>query len=323
MKKNTAQCVLTGLAMCITALFGCGGETGPEFGAVSFSPDGKEIVFPYTRGKTSFLFSAEIQDGNASRLTKSDCQEENDPTFSPSGNAIAYSCSGHIHLVKRDGSEIQGIVPSDGRDAFPRFSPDGQKLYFARYGYYGNYSPIAQSSAHEWNIFVIDMSDRKIESLTNENFYGVGELSISPDGKEMMVTTLDQGILVYSTAGGAKIQKIDPLVHSVSPNGGKELANAQFTPDGKSIFFMSASTGTDGFDYDVYKMDLKTGALEQLTRQNGYSTGLRVSPDGKSAIFEKWSKNWRSVPVRPTLQILNLSTGELTKLNIAFKNREN
>jgi Tol biopolymer transport system component len=304
-------------------LFGCGGETSPEFGPVTFSPDGKEVVFPYTKGKTSFLFKAAVQGGNASRLTKSDCQEEYDPAFSPSGDAIAFSCSGHIQLAKRDGSEIQELVPSDGKDAFPRFSPDGQRLYFARYGYYGNYSPIAQPSAHEWNIFVINLPDRKIEELTNENFYGIGELSIFPDGKEMIVTTLDQGILVYSTTGGTKIRKVDPPVHSASPSGGKELTNAQYTTDGRSIFFMSASTGINGFDYDVYKMDLKTGALEQLTKQNGYSTELRVSPDGKSAIFEKWSKNWRSDPVRPALYLLNLNTRELTKLNIEFKNRDN
>ena len=293
-KKHIAEWVFPGAVIYIylTLIVGCGGGSSPEFGPVTFSPDGREIVFPYINGNTSFLFKASLQDGIASRLTKSDCREEFSPAFSPTGDAIAFSCSGHINLAKSDGSQIQELVPSEGKDASPRFSPDGQNLYFARYGYYGNYSPIAPPSAHEWNIFVINLPDKKIKTLTNENFYAIAELSISPDGKDMLVTSVDQGILVYSTAGGTKLRRFDPSVRSATSNGDKELTDAQYAPDGNSILFMSASTGTDGFDYDVYKMDLKTGALEQLTKKNGYSTNLRVSPDGKSAIFEKWSKNW-------------------------------
>ncbi len=170
---------------------------------------------------------------------------------------------------------------------------------------------------------MINLADKKTEALTNENFYGIGELSISPDGQEMMVTTLDQGILVYSTSGGVSPHKIDPPVHSASPNGGKEIADAQYIGVGNFISFMSASTGKDGFDYDIYRMDLKTGDLEQLTRQNGYSTGLRFSPNGRLAIFEKWSKNWRSMPIHPMLYVLNLETKKMTKLDIAIANHDN
>jgi len=318
--KKPAAIWISLFALLVPLLEGCSGASGPEFGPVTFSPDSKDIVFSYLKGKTSYLFRSAIANGDASRLTKSDCREEYDPVFSPSGEAIAFVCSGHIYLAKKDGSDTHELVPSDGRDQFPRFSPDGQKLYFARYGYYGNYSPIAQPSAHEWNVFVIDLADKKIRSLTSENFYGIDELSISPDGEEMMVTTLDKGILAYSTAVSANSRKVvNPPVHSATENGGKELANAQYARDGGSIFFMAASTGADGFDYDVYKMNLKTEALDRLTTKNGYSTELKVSPDGTFAVLEKWSKNWRSQPVRPALYILNLETRELRKLKIAFK----
>jgi dipeptidyl aminopeptidase/acylaminoacyl peptidase len=139
-------------------------------------------------------------------LTNSDCDQEYDPDFSPLGDAIAYSCAGHIYLWTKNASEARLLISSDGKDAFPRFSPNGRRVYFARYGYYGSYSPIAQPHAHEWNLYVIELADKTIHALTNENFYGIGELSISPDGKEMLVSTLDKGILVYSTNGGADLQ---------------------------------------------------------------------------------------------------------------------
>jgi Tol biopolymer transport system component len=244
--KKPAAIWMSLVALLVLLIEGCSGTSGPEFGPVTFSPDSKYIVFSYLKGDKSYLFRAAIADGIASRLTKSDCREEYDPVFSPSGEAIAFVCSGHIYLAKKDGSDIHEIVPSDGRDQFPRFSPDGQKLYFARYGSYGNYSPIAQPSAHEWNVFVIDLADKKIQTLTSENFYGIDELSISPDGKEIMVTTLDKGILVYSTDGSVNFREVNPPVHSATADGGKELADAQYTRDGRSIFFMSASSGADG-----------------------------------------------------------------------------
>lgn len=319
MQKNKTTSISISF-ICIAFLMGCGGESDPEISSVNFSPDSKFIVFAYTKGKTSHLFSAALTDGSASRLTKSDCTAESDPAFSPSGDALAFSCAGHLYLIKTSDHEAHQIVPSDGHDVLPKFSPDGRKIYFGRYGYYGNYSPIAQPGAHEWNIFVVNLADGKVQRLTNENFYGIGEISISPEGKEMIVSTADKGILVYSTTKGVNLRKFNPAVKSAyTTQAGNLIDDVQYAGDGNSVFFMSACDGTDGFDYDVYKTDLKTGLTEQLTTRNGYSTGLRISPDGKSAIFLKWSKNWHSTPIRPILYLLNLQTRDLRKLNISFK----
>lgn len=73
------------------------------------------------------------------------------------------------------------------------------------------------------------------------------------------------------------------------------------------MLFSFPLEGTDGYDCDIYMMNLTTEALDELTTRNGYSTGARVSPDGRSAIFLKWSKNWRGMPVRPAFYSLNLA----------------
>ena len=319
MKKRLLLWILLLCVVCLAIALAVIRNSVPEFGPASFSPDGKYIVFPYSQGKTTHLFSAALAYGRASRLTNSDCDQEYDPDFSPLGDAIAYSCAGHIYMWTKNASEARLLISSDGKDAFPRFSPDGQRVYFARYGYYGSYSPIAQPHAHEWNLYAIELADKTIHALTNENFYGIGELSISPDGKEMLVSTLDKGILVYSTNGGAALRTFNPPVKSNSSLPNRELiGNGQFTRDGNSILFSFPLEGADGYDYDIYIMNLTTEALDKLTTRNGYSTGARVSPDGRSAIFLKWSKNWRGMPVRPAFYSLNLDTKELRKLNISF-----
>jgi len=320
MKTRTVVWTSVVFAGCLALLAARVGDSGPEFGPVAFSPGGKEIIFPFLVGKSSHLFKATLADGMASRLTNSDCGVEYDADFSEAGDAIAFVCSGHIYVTKSDGSGTHLLIPSDGKDGFPRFSPDGSKIYFGRYSYYGHYSPIATPSAHEWNIWVVDLADGKVKLLTKENFYGIGELSISPDGKEMIVSTLDKGILIYSTNGGAAPRTFNPLVRSKSSLPTSEMIHdAQYSKDGASIVFSFASDGGHGFDYDVYSVRLDTGALDKLTTRNGYVTDLRVSPDGRSAVFQKWSKNWRSNPVDPSLYILSLDTKELRKLNISFK----
>jgi len=63
-------------------------------------------------------------------------------------------------------------------------------------------------------------------------------------------------------------------------------------PDG-NVLFMVVSNGKHGYDYDIYRVTISTGALEKLTDGNGYAKDLKVSADGRTAAFLKWRKNWR------------------------------
>jgi Tol biopolymer transport system component len=64
------------------------------------------------------------------------------------------------------------------------------------------------------------------------------------------------------------------------------LYNALWLPDGRSIIFSAASQPPDGnFDYNVYRLDIPSGAIEQLTYLTGLLDGLSVSTDGKKAVL--------------------------------------
>jgi Tol biopolymer transport system component len=106
---------------------------------------------------------------------------------------------------------------------------------------------------------------------------------VSPDGKSMAVMTEDldtpQKIAIYSLDHSEKPARVlRPRV----PGHEKIYNCPNFMPDGKSILFLAATEGLRYYDYDVYRMNLESRAVERLTKKNGYATDLRVFADGKN-----------------------------------------
>ena len=93
-----------------------------------------------------------------------------------------------------------------------------------------------------------------------------------------------------------------------------------YMPDGKSILFLAASGGRHGFDYDVYQLDLESGAVERLTKGNGYATNLKVFADGKRVVFLKWSSDWHGTPVKSELNLLDLESREVSSFPVSGLN---
>lgn len=83
---------------------------------------------------------------------------------------------------------------------------------------------------------------------------------------------------------------------------------------------MAASNGRHGYDYDIYRVDMETGSLERFTTGNGYATALRVSADGKTAVFLKWRSDWHKTPVESYVYLLDLETHDLKQLTITGLN---
>ena len=70
-------------------------------------------------------------------------------------------------------------------------------------------------------------------------------------------------------------------------------------------------------DYDIYHVDLGSGALERLTTGNGYATDLKVSADGTTAVFLKWRSDWRGTPVTSELFLLDVQSHKLTPVKVS------
>jgi Tol biopolymer transport system component len=303
------------------------GKSPDHIESVAVSPDGKIIAVAFEKGGESFIYKISVDTGNATRLTDAKTGHESSPAFSTDGKRIAFSYSpgngAHSGIVigNADGSDLRLWSPSESSNFSPVFSPDDKTLVFSRSGFYGSYSPIAQPHPHAWSFYASDLDGRSVRELTNESFYMASPASVSPDGKNMVIVqeSLDtnRAIAIYSLDHpGKPIQLLQPHVPKEADHKNPILDFPNYMPDGRSILFMAASDGKHGYDYDVYCIDLATGMLDRLTNGNSYATDLKVSADGKTAVFLRWRFDWHGTPVKNDLYLLDVQTHKLTPIKI-------
>ena len=164
--------------------------------ALSVSPDGKFLAVVYAKAKNEFIYKIALDTGKASRLTDAKTGHESSPAFSPDGKLIAFTYSpddnapARIVVANADGSRLHSWPPSKIDDFWPVFSPDHKAIVFARSGFYGAYSPIAQPHYHEWVFYEAGLDGTNVRQLTNGKFFAVSPPSVSPDGKSMMLMTV-------------------------------------------------------------------------------------------------------------------------------------
>jgi Tol biopolymer transport system component len=298
---------------------------------LSVSPDGKMIAVTYEGSGAAFIYEVSVETGNATRLTKVTTGFESSPCFSPDGKRVAYTyrpgkeARSRIIIVNLDGSNSLQWSPSGVADLSPVLSPDNKTIVFSRSEFYGNYSPIAQPHPHEWSFYASDLDGGNVRALTSERFYKVSPASVSPDGKNMVVVTegleTSQHIAIYSIIDpGPSTRALQPHVPHEDDHRNPTFAYPNYLKDG-SILFMAASDGKHGYDYDVYRLDLKTESLERFTHGNGYATDLAVSADGKTAAFLKWRKNWLGdLTGDNQVYLLDVQSQKLTPLKISGLN---
>ena len=309
------------IAGSLVILVGCS-RPKSRFESLTVSPDGTNILGVYFHSGSSFIYNIPVDTGKATRFTNATKGFEGAPSFSVDGKRIAYSYSpgpgvhSRIILANADGSNPHPLATLDADDFRPLFSTADKTLIFGRYRYYGHYSPIAQPTHHEWDFYVSDLDGANVRQLTNEKFYMVSRASISLDGKQMLfVSSESEGdtMVIYSLEQPPKPkQAFRPHVKD-EPKGGGIFDDPSFLPDGKSILFLGACNGARGFDYDVYKMDLVTQEVNKITTANDYSYSLRVSLDGRRAVFVRdISKSGK----RSEIILLDLATHKLTPLKV-------
>jgi Tol biopolymer transport system component len=276
----------------------------PAFGPASFSPAGNLVVFSHQDGGACFIYLGNLSTAAAKRLTKARSGCEADPSFSSDGKFIVYSYASRndrkssLFIVNADGSNSRQITPSETDDVYPVFSPDNSNVYFARSGYFGHHSPIAASRQHDFDLFSVDLKNNKVTQLTYQGLYDLRSLCLSPDGKELLISTTRYPIgdlfEVYPTAKPQSAKLVfqphvpdEPRLTGPTPAFG----DACYLPDGLNILMIAASNkGGGNYAYNVYLMSAVTGAIEQLTKLTGMTTGVQASPNGKSATFENEGK---------------------------------
>ncbi len=98
----------------------------------------------------------------------------------------------------------------------------------------------------------------------------------SPDGNDLAFFARDgrrYSLFIINAFSGKTIKKLRLDVD--------QPASPSFTPDGKQILFTAYHQGV----HDIYRLDVSSGAVENLTKDDLYEKAPAVSPDGKTVAY--------------------------------------
>jgi serine/threonine protein kinase len=210
---------------------------------------------------------------------------EQQPTFSPDGNQIAFSWNGekgnnfdiYIKLVNSESPPLQ-LTSNPADDIYPAWSPDGQQIAFVRH------------VGPNISIFVISVlggPERKLYSGTSAFFslYEFGNaLSWSPDGKYLAFSgqpTPRQANSIFLLS----IETLEKRQVTTPPEGFLGDSTPAFSPDGKLLAFVR---GASSRDVEVYVMPVSGGEPKRLTFDNRSGRSLAWTADSQSIVFSSW-----------------------------------
>jgi Tol biopolymer transport system component len=263
---------------------------GPETGAgeqnvaPSLSPDGRRVAFISEKDLFSVnIFLADTETGEILRTLSSATSDahvdalryvDSSGTWSPDGSSFAYIvfAEGDNQIVIIDvasGDTRERISFADegiGAINNPAWSPDGTQIVFS-----GMKGGIA-------DLYLYDLEDRGLTQLTDDK-HSDFHPTWSPDGRTIAFASdrgpeTDFDDLTYSRARIALLDLDTRAVRPLELMGNVRHSNPQFGADG-ALFFLSDA---DGFA-DIYRTDLRTGALQRITRvATGVSGITAMSP---------------------------------------------
>lgn len=208
-----------------------------------------------------------------------------------------------IFTMKGDGTDVRLVSGGAGRTTCGFFFPDGRRVIYASTHLGGAACPAPPDRSQgyvwplypSWDIFAADAEGGgNLTRLTDNDGYDA-EGAVSPDGKQIVFTSLRAGDLdlYLMNADGTNVRR---LTDEPGYDGG-----AFFSWDGRFIVFRASRPETrDELDeyrallrqalvrprrLDVFVMKADGTALRRVTRTGGASFAPFMHPDARQIIF--------------------------------------
>ncbi len=254
----------------------------------SISPDGKHIVYFSSRDLFSIdLFLADATTGRIVRKLVDTALNSHFTSLQFIGSAGSWRPDsrqfvvGGVHAGKAvlaildvaNGDVVREIeIPEVGEILNPTWSPDAKSIAFSA------------TVGGDSDLFIYDLAAGTAKRITNDMFADL-QPAWSPDGDSIAFVTdrfttneklLDAGDyrLAVLDVASARITQVTTFAQ------GKNI-NPQWTPDSRSLFFVSDQNGIS----NIYRVNVQSGALAQVTNVDSGISGITgLSPAISSAI---------------------------------------
>jgi TolB protein len=283
------------LLATLFVLVSCGGSDTSEAGT-----GGGEIAFTVNRDGWGEIWLMRADGTDRTRLTdreppQNDASGSTSPVWSPDGTLIAYTAQigtptpeedqrlTEIYVMRADGTDVRRLTTNEEFDAAPSWSPDGQRIAFARISEPG-------TAAARGGIFVLDADGGGEEQLTDVVVPTFDFAPAwSPDGTRIAFAR-------SSPSAGPELFKVGLYV--VTLEGGavtkltSEAGEPDWSPDGTRLAFTSYRDlfGRTCFhdcnpSGEIYVMDAEGGQATRLTETEANDHSPAWSPDGRLIAF--------------------------------------
>lgn len=205
------------------------------------------------------------------------------PRWSPDSTRIAFTCyvpyrsvtSAQICLYSLDSSRMISFPRFRGTNSSPAFSPDGSHLAFM------------SSSAGAPAIFVSDADGAKAHGITYSNGVDTSPAWNPKTGNQIVFVSDRAGdpVLYTMNSDGTNVQRI-PMADK------GYVVDPSWAPNGQLLAFCWRRPSGN---FDIYIMDIASGQLVELTRDEGRNERPSWAPDGRHLVFESTRTGKREI----------------------------
>ena len=242
----------------------------------AISPDGRFLLTVQSDNGSESLWLRNIPTGSDTQVLPASGHSFASLVFSPDGNSFYFretaGGSGAFNLFRAPLLGGSPALLAKDVDGGPVFSPDGKRIVYARYN---------DPELNKWRLLEADTDGGNEKVLYVEPAPGgpVAELSWSPDGKRVAISTLTLNskslsqIRFFDFASGS----VEPFV---APADKIILGNA-WTPDGRGIFVAYVPRGEHlSVQTQIGLFSYPDGAFRPITNDLTDHSSLSLSADG-------------------------------------------
>ena len=255
----------------------------PSFGEPSVSPDHGEIAF-VSGGDVWSVPSA----GGTARLLAAAGGTAHRPLFSPDGKQLAFVAaqpgSRGIYVLTLDGGALRQVTHDDFVGDLSAWSPDGKYLYYAS---------ASHNIAYFNDMYRVPAEGGTPMRVLHEDYVAESEPAPSPDGASLAFVR--NGYTQWWRRGHSHMDQSEIVVAQPASKRYESITNGDgkdhwpmWSPDGKTLYFVSDRAGSD----ELWSRS-SDGKLRQLTTlHDGRVLWPTIARDGKLIAFERAMRIW-------------------------------